>query len=334
MERKWLYLSVPVFFVLLFAAFWLFGHLRSGGASQELQERPSAAENSSGESPVNGFVSVNVDPTHQSASVSAARVSLVRQSLGPHEGEQLQTVRPVLAFDEDKSIIETIEAAASAENWRVRQIADSLVLWRGVCGQSDGRESIGYLDGNEELREQVRKTRMQFCAGYSDEVLEGYFLLAGQEEDVEDAIDPYSPFNFQDSAEVQSSDFLLDQAVRDINSRLTAYDFAGVLQVLGAITHTDLLDPPIPGEPNSDYFVDGYVVYGLASVLFCQEIGGCNGFHPVTQSICSQIPMHKCYDPVDEWDAFLQTRSGLQSLALVSLYNQIAPRIARARSRD
>ena len=269
----------------------------------------------------------------------------VAGSLAPKKGgviDQLQEVRRVSnvnhqianrAFSGEVAMVDAVEEISMAEGWGVDRIASNLSMWRDLCFSANQSPSGGYLFHNEQQVREVQARATAFCRGFDEQLEDDYHDLAdGASGAGVSTLSGYSPTELESRRAAFGADAVFGQAIADIDAALRSFDFAGTMEILWAIGHSDILEPPVHGKPQSHHLYDGYVILGLATLLVCQEVGGCDGTHPLTQQICRQSASHMCLDPRGPWDAFVQTHSGLQIVALERFYMQVSHRLSRYRA--
>lgn len=119
---------------------------------------------------------------------------------------------------------------------------------------------------------------------------------------------------------------VLKAAVDSLDQSLASLDEMGVASVLKFITDNGLVDPPIPDDSQDTSGLYRGVIGEAAAILFCEQIGGCNGpNHPVVLRQCV-IRLDRgigCHRPGGIHDAVHQTLTPLQHQAFLALLGQV-----------
>jgi hypothetical protein len=244
------------------------------------------------------------------------------------------------AFDSRAPIAPALADIAIEQDWNEHELLETAKLWRMQCEYAENianRLSSGTLE-DENLSAKHMKLRelADSCEGFGAQFGEAITKYEeGATESSEELMDHYrklndlreAPNKFGDEYAVEFAMDMLDRAL------LTGNEWI-VLEVVWALIHNGLIDPPLDDAYYNQLLLSlGPVPWDVTAALMCRELGGCQGNHPIVLRQCL-IDVRICHEPKDFYDVVVQVHTGLQQVAFWTVYDQITQHLARYRARN
>jgi len=223
----------------------------------------------------------------------------------------------------DRSIVESWEKQAIAFGWGYDELANNILLWKGLCGsrETDIISAVSsYIDSpKEELGSKITS----FCKGFNE-----WRGSAGQEfSDVyagEAVAGQTSYHSMLSELENLEKPNRLELVSHRLNRAIAQLNEAAVIDILSYLAFSNFGTNQVRGEAaevSNQYGVEQIIT--TSSILICEQIGGCGPTHLLTIRICQQFTQRLCSKPDNIYDAIYQQLTGLEAERLVYFLRRV-----------
>ena len=241
-----------------------------------------------------------------------------------------QQISKILNYE--ASVVDSYKELAIEGEMSYEAAIKNISIWNQVCSVSDEKIHEIYLEPRESNSSNSIVDRIEeLCEGFSGDV-------KGEIDDLAHA-EMITHWEETWMTEVRSSlddfgwDAAFERAIDQLSRSLHRFNYALALDTVGFLGFSSTLyDEPRSELKYSYLSSDIRVIFSVTAKLFCEQLGGCNGQHPITLQLCLQFNERRCSNPVSITNAIDQILTGLEHKEFLEMHFGLRTAISRQRN--
>lgn len=225
----------------------------------------------------------------------------------------------------EASVVDTYKQLAIDREFDYEAAIKNIALWDPVCSAADEKIHEIYgerreSDGSNSVIGNIESLCKDFSRDMESEItdlLDAEIITPSEETWMTELRSALNDFG---------RDPAFDRAIDQLSRSLERYNYALSLDTIWFLGTSFTMHNDLGSEFKYNYLSsDVEVIFSVTAQLFCEQLGRCNGQHPVTLQLCLQFNDRRCTNPTSianaidqiltgsERQEFLQMHSGLRN---------------------